>query len=56
MYRRDLVRLLLAAGFSSIGGAKHETFVKGSVRVRVKRHREIDDETAKRILRQAGLR
>lgn len=56
MYRRDLVRILLATGFFSIGETKHETFVRGSARVRVKRHREIDDETAKRILRQAGLR
>lgn len=54
--RRDLVKILLRAGFVSKGGTKHEKFEKGSIAVRVKRHREIDDVTAKRILRDAGLR
>nr|DAI02669.1 MAG TPA: putative mRNA interferase toxin [Caudoviricetes sp.] len=56
MQRRELVRILTDAGFKSIGGSNHEKFRRGSVTVRVKRHREIEDETAKRILRQAGLR
>lgn len=56
MQRRELVRILTNAGFKSIGGSNHEKFRRGSVTVRVKRHREIEDETAKRILRQAGLR
>lgn len=54
--RRDLVKQLIKAGFHSEGGAKHEQFTNGKVTVMVKRHREIDDATAKRILRQAGLR
>lgn len=56
MQRRELVRILLEAGFVSKGGTKHEAFTNGEVVVRVKRHREIEDQTAKRILRQAGLR
>lgn len=56
MQRRELVRILLAAGFASKGGTKHEAFVKDGIRVLVKRHREIEDEAAKRILRKAGLR
>lgn len=56
MQRRELVRILLQAGFVSKGGTKHEAFVKGDIRILVKRHREIEDQTAKRILRQAGLR
>lgn len=56
MQRRELVRILRAAGFASKGGTKHEVFVKGNINVRVKRHREIEDQLAKRILRQAGLR
>ena len=56
MKRRELVRILLQAGFVSCGGAKHECFVKGDRTVFVKRHREIEDASAKRILRQAGLR
>lgn len=54
--RRDLVKMLLKAGFVSEGGTKHEWFANGKVRVSVKRHREIDDITTKKILREAGLR
>lgn len=54
--RRELVRMLEAAGFRSVGGTKHERFTNGKVTVQVKRHREIEDATAKRILKQAGLR
>lgn len=47
---------LTDAGFVSQGGTNHEHFTKGNVFVQVPRHREIPDQTAKRILRQAGLR
>ena len=56
MQRRELVRLLESAGYVSKGGTNHELFVRGTKMVPVKRRREIDDRTAKRILRQAGLR
>lgn len=56
MQRRALVKILLDAGFESRGGTKHEKFTRGTVTVRVKRHREIEDETAKRILKAAGVR
>lgn len=56
MQRRELVKLLLAAGFYSKGGTNHELFTNGRVVVVVKRHREIEDQIAKKILRQAGLR
>lgn len=55
MQRRELVRILLEAGYESRGGTKHEKFTKGSITVKVGRHREIPDETAKRILKSAGL-
>lgn len=54
--RRDLVRELEVHDFRSIGGAKHEKFTNGEVTVRVKRHREIPDDIAAKVLRQAGLR
>lgn len=54
--RRDLVKMLIEAGFHSEGGTKHEHFCKGKIKVNVKRHREIEDVIAKRILRDAGLR
>lgn len=55
MRRRELVRRLLDAGFEPRGGTKHEKFVKGKLTIMVKRHAEIDDTTAKKVLRQAGL-
>lgn len=56
MQRRELVRILKAAGFVSKGGTNHEKFYKDGKMVLVKRHREIEDQIAKRILREAGLR
>lgn len=54
--RAELVKMLKKAGFVSTGGTNHEHFTKGNVTVLVKRHREIPDEIAKKILREAGLR
>ena len=54
--RRELVKRLLEAGYISDGGTNHEHFIKGGRTVLVPRHREIPDQTAKRILGQAGLR
>jgi hypothetical protein len=54
--RRDIVRELKRAGFVSLGGKKHETFVKGNKMTRVARHSEIDDTMYRVIMRQAGLR
>lgn len=45
-----------AAGFVYEKGSNYDKYVKGSVTVTVGRHREISDEMAKVILRQAGLR
>lgn len=54
--RRDSVLLLTKNGFWSVGGTRHEKFTNGKVTVLVKRHREIEDIVAQKILRQAGLR
>ena len=56
MKRRDLVKALEDAGYISDGGTDHEKFKKDGVVVLLPRHKEIPDETAKRILRQAGIR
>lgn len=56
MQRRELIRILEEAGFISKGSTNHEKFVKGDKLVLVKRHREIEGQIAKRILREAGLR
>ena len=54
--RRDLVLLLTKNGFWSVGGTRHEKFTNGKVTVLVKRHREVEDIVAQKILQQAGLR
>ncbi len=54
--RRVLVKMLKDGGFWSDGGTRHEHFTNGKITVLVKRHTEIPDEIAKKILRQAGLR
>jgi predicted RNA binding protein YcfA (HicA-like mRNA interferase family) len=56
MQRRELVRILEEAGFTMFHGSNHDKFKRGKITVMVKRHKEIDGETAKGILRQAGLR
>ncbi len=57
--RRIVVKALLDDGWVMQSGkrADHDKFVKpGKRSIPVPRHRELDDETAKIILRQAGLR
>ncbi len=56
--RRDLVRILKAAGFEEDRGTKHERFRNrqdGRI-VFVPRHREIPDVLVKIVLREARLR
>ena len=54
--RRDLVKEVRDAGLVSIGGTKHEIFVKPGHRTSIPYHREIDDELAKEIRKQAGIK
>jgi|GEM_PF-276306 len=54
--RRDLVRLLIQAGFEPSGGTNHECFRHPDGRVAyVPRHREIGEALAMKIKREAGL-
>ena len=55
--RRDVVRILMAHGFRSTGGTKHERFGHADGReVWVPRHREIMEPTFRSILCEAGIR
>lgn len=55
--RRDLIKELHDAGFESKGGSNHETFADGRGHVtRVPYHREIRDELADAIRKQAGIK
>lgn len=53
--RRDLVKELVDAGFINKGGTNHEIFIKPGFRTTVPRHREIDENLARQIRKQAGL-
>lgn len=54
--RRDLVKELIEAGFTSRGGKNHEVFAKPGFRTAVPYHRELKEITAGEIRKQAGLR
>lgn len=57
MKRRDLVKLLEAAGYRlARDDGDHTIYAKkGSRPVQVPRHREVNERTAKEILKAAGL-
>lgn len=54
--RRDLVKEILDAGLKSIGGTNHEVFVKPGFRTAVPYHREISENLANEIRKQAGIK
>lgn len=54
--RRDLIKKLEAVGFRfKEHGGNHDTYKRGSDIEQVPRHREINEITAKRILKKWGL-
>lgn len=53
--RRDIIRFLELNGFVSVGGTNHEKYQKGDRFTFVPRHREIKEQTFKKILKDAGL-
>jgi len=54
--RRDLIRLLEMNGFRNLGGRNHDKYKHPDGRQTVvPRHREIDNDTARGIKKQAGL-
>ena len=57
MKRRDLIKMLEDAGFRFMRNHGHSIYKKsGSRIVEVPNHREINEITADRILRDAGLK
>ena len=57
MKRRDLVKKLEAAGYTLIRTGDHAIYEKNGQRpVQVPNHRELNEETAKTILRVAGVK
>ena len=57
MKRRDLIKILEANGFRKIrNDGKHTIYKAENKRaVQVPRHREINENTAKQILKDAGI-
>ena len=57
MKQRDLVRKLTNAGFKQVRKGDHKIFEKpGHRSVQVPDHREINENTARAILKDAGLK
>lgn len=56
MKRRDIIKKLEDAGFRfKEHGGNHDTYKRGSDTEQVPRHTEINEITAKKILRNGGL-
>lgn len=57
MKRRDLIKKLEAAGYRLDRDGDHSIYEKEGCRpVQIPRHREINENTAKAILKAAGLK
>lgn len=57
MKKSLIVRLLKKEGYEEFHGSKHDVFKKdGGPPIVVPRHIEISEGTAKKILKQAGLK
>ncbi|MBP3593138.1 MAG: type II toxin-antitoxin system HicA family toxin [Lachnospiraceae bacterium] len=56
MKRKDLIKLLEKGGFRfERHGGSHDIFVRASEREEIPRHREINEQLAKAILKRRGL-
>ena len=57
MKQRDLIKKLEDAGFQfKEHGGNHDTYKRGSDTEQVPRHKEINEITAKKILKKWGLK
>ncbi len=57
MKQKDLIDVLKQNGFELYRhGSNHDIYRKGKNSIAVPRHREINEETAKGILKEAGLK
>ena len=56
MKRRDLIKKLEQAGFRlARNGSSHDIYVRGSEQETIPRHRDVNEETAKAILRRRHI-
>ena len=57
MKRKDFIKLLLNNGWKlKRNGSNHDIYAKGTETEPIPRHREIDEDLAKAIIRRRGLK
>ena len=57
MKRKILVRKLLKAGFRFYGhGSNHDRYIRGDVIETIPRHKEVNENLAKAIIRRNGIK
>lgn len=59
MKRKELIKQLVKAGWQLTSGAKHDMAKhpnKPGIKIPIPRHNEINEFTAKQILKEAGLK
>lgn len=57
MKRRDLIKLLEDKGFKLIrNGTNHDIYKRGTVTEPIPRHREVDEDLAKEIIKRNKLK
>lgn len=57
MKRKDLIKLLLNNGWTlKRNGSNHDIYIKDTEREPIPRHREIDEDLAKAIIKRRGLK
>lgn len=55
--RRDLIKTLTDNGFELFRhGSNHDIYRNGNIQITIPRHKEINEDTAKGILKEAGLK
>lgn len=56
MKQKDLIKKLKKGGFTfKRHGSNHDVYVRGTEREEIPRHKEIDEQLAKAILKRRGL-
>lgn len=57
MKTKDLIKLFEKNGWKfARHGSNHDVYIKGNERESVPRHREVDEELAKAIIKRRGLK
>ncbi len=56
MKSRDMIKSLTQNGFELYRhGSNHDIYKKGKIQITIPRHKEINEETARGIMKEAGL-